>query len=361
MPFRRGKKWFSDIRPRVSGRPTAARVRKLLPGVTTRRDAVEAENSLARKLSGGEPDPAPLLSDYLRDTYLPWARANKACPEIDERFVKWFCASECFAGRRLDEVSPIQVEAFKRDLRSARSSLGAPYNPGSINNALAVLSRAFRLAADGGLIRSNPCRMVAYLDPLPRTFRTLEREDEPKLFAALGDVPHFLKPATQLALLTGMRECEVVSLTTADVDSGRMLVFVRKTKWRKDPRRSDGLPVSASALSLLLELCAKAQGGRLFRTETGKPVRPAYLSQIFISRATAAGFAGLHFRHLRHTFGTRLGDMGASSYEIARLMGHGDIKTSMIYVHHERGSLRRVLEGAEIGHSMDTARRQEVA
>ena len=361
MPFRRGKKWFSDIRPRAAGKPTGARVRKLLPGVTTRREAVDAENSLARKLCGGEPEPAPLLSDYLRDTYLPWARVNKACPEIDERFVKWFCASRRFAGRRLDEVSPIQVEAFKRDLRAARSSRGKPYNPGSINNALAVLSRALRLAADGGLIRSNPCRLVAYLDPQPRSFLTLDREDEPRLFAGLGDVPRFLKPASRLALLTGMRECEIVGLSAEDVDAGRRIVFVRSTKWRKDPRRSEGLPLSESALALVLELCAKAQGGRLFKTEAGKPVRPDYLGELFIRRAAKAGFAGLHFHHLRHTFGTRLGDMNASPYEIARVVGHGDIKTSMIYVHHERASLQRALESAERGHSVDTARRQEVA
>jgi integrase len=174
-------------------------------------------------------------------------------------------------------------------------------------------------------------------------------------------VPHFLKPAARLALLTGMRECEIVSLTAADVDAGRMLVFVRITKWRKDPRRADGLPLSASALALLLELCAAAKGGRLFKTVAGKPVRSAYLSELFIRRAAKAGFKGLHFHHLRHTFGTRLGESGASPCEIARLMGHGDIKTSMIYVHHERASLQRAIEGAERGHSADTARRREVA
>jgi hypothetical protein len=57
----------------------------------TRRDAAEAENALARKLSRRARS-RPLLSDYLRGTYLPRARANKARPEIEERFVGWFCA-----------------------------------------------------------------------------------------------------------------------------------------------------------------------------------------------------------------------------------------------------------------------------
>jgi integrase/recombinase XerC len=54
----------------------------------------------------------------------------------------------------------------------------------------------------------------------------------------------------------------------------------------------------------------------------------------------------IRFHDLRHTFGTRLGEAGRSPYEIARLMGHANIQTSMIYVHPEPESLRKAVEAA---------------
>src|SRR5205085_8896042 len=58
-------------------------------------------------------------------------RANKAAPELDERHVKTICASRHLRGRRLDEVSVIQIEAFKRERTAAKSKWGRAYKPGS--------------------------------------------------------------------------------------------------------------------------------------------------------------------------------------------------------------------------------------
>ena len=63
--------------------------------------------------AAGEPE-CPPLSDFLEQTYLPWARQNKAAPQLDERIVRVLNASPSLAGRRLDEVSVMQVEGFKR-------------------------------------------------------------------------------------------------------------------------------------------------------------------------------------------------------------------------------------------------------
>jgi predicted rRNA methylase YqxC with S4 and FtsJ domains len=52
-----------------------------------------------------------------------------------------------------------------------------------------------------------------------------------------------------------------------------------------------------------------------------------------------------------------LGDAGRSPYEIARLMGHSNIKTSMTYVHTGGLRLREALESvhsASAGQPVDT-------
>ena len=352
MPYRRNGKWYADVRG--DGR----RVRKLLRGVTNRPDAVRAENQLARRLLHGEREPAPLVSTYLETVYLPWARANKARPKIDERFVRMIQASPQFKNRRLPEVSAIQVEGFKRELRAAKSNRGTPYRPGSVNNCLAVLSRAFRLASDSGLCRGNPCRLVKYLDLDQKPPRTLARSEEPRLFKALAGRPRYLAALARAILLTGARPCEALALDESDFDFGRDLLFVKNPKWRRDHRKTEGVPLSAAARALFIGLCRCARGRPLFTNDAGRRITVRAASGLFSDRARSAGLAGLTLKGLRHTFGTRLGEAGASPYEIARLMGHGQLNTSMIYVHPSTADLRARLEA--VGHYSDTRRAEKV-
>ena len=117
-----------------------------------------------------------------------------------------------------------------------------------------------------------------------------------------------------------------------------------------------GLPVSPLAHELLLSLAAKAKGKRLFLKDDGSPLTRVAVSHLFHRRAVAVGFTRLRVHDLRHTFGTRLGDSGASPYEIARLMGHSNVQTSMRYVHLGAPSLRNTLAAAQTGHPVVTAR-----
>jgi integrase len=354
MPYKRNGKWYTDFYRRdAQGDPTRNRVRKLLPSVTTLRDARDAENLLARNM---DTEPAPLLIDYLKGEYLTWARSEKAAPEIDECHVETLCASPQFAGRLITEVSVIQIEGFKRERRKAHSRFNKPYQPGSLNAELNVLSRAFRLAVDSGVCRANPCRLVARFHADARESCILERGDDERLFAGLGGSPRYLTPFARAAVLTGMRVGELLLLDETALDFGRSLCFVRNPKWKNDPRKTEGLPLSPLAHELLLSLAAKAKGKRLFLKDDGSRLTRVAVSHLFHRRAVAAGFKRLRVHDLRHTFGTRLGDSGASPYEIARLMGHSNVQTSMRYVHLSSTNLRQTLSAAQSSHSVVTAR-----
>lgn len=55
----------------------------------------------------------------------------------------------------------------------------------------------------------------------------------------------------------------------------------------------------------------------------------------------------LSFHISRHTFGSLLADITANPYLIMQLMGHADIKTSMIYIHQSESRLTKSLEKYE--------------
>jgi integrase len=283
MPYKRQSKYkdergrervrsvfYTDIRPRKNGVPTGERIRKLIPKVKNMTQAIEAERKIAASILEDRENPkqeVPYLSDFLQTIYLPWARLNKAKPYLDERAVRFFCASESLKGRRLDEVSVIQVEGYKRECKAAVSTRKRPFKLSSLNKEMTTLSRAFRLAVEGGLVRQNPVRLVKFFDEEAAPFRVLERDEEPRLWDALKGGAWYLLPFARLALLTGMRAGELLDLRVTDVDFARALVFIRNPKWKKDPRKTEGLPLSSEAVEILRELCSRAKGGRLFWKE----------------------------------------------------------------------------------------------
>jgi len=337
--------YYTDIRPRKNGVPTGERIRRLIQKVKNMTQAIEAERRIAASIiEGRETVEVPYLSDFLETIYMAWARENKAQPDMDERVIKTLCASPSLKGRRLDEVSVIQIEGYKRERKSATSKWKKSYKLSSLNLELSILSRAFRLAVDAGLTRSNPVRLTGRFEADAAPFRVLLPEEESKLWAALSDGPAYLLPMARLALLTGMREGELLALDKSSVDFRRDMLFIANPKWKKDPRRTEGLPFGREARTLLVDLCARTD--RLLFTEGGREIARTVTSHSFTLRARRAGLAGLTFHHLRHTFGSRLGDAGRSPYEIARLMGHSNIKTSMVYVHTGGDRLREALECA---------------
>lgn len=371
MPYKRQTKYkdgrgrertrtvfYTDIRPRRNGVPTGERVRKAIPKVKNMTEATEAERLIAASiLDGRERVEVPHLSDFLQNTYMPWARLNKARPYLDERAVRFFCKSESFKGRRLDEISVIQVEGYKRERKAAVSKRKQSFKLSSLNKELIILSRAFRLAVEGGLVRQNPVRLVKFFDEDAAPFRVLERDEEATLWNALRRGAWYLLPFARLALLTGMRAGELLNLQVSDVDFRRSLVFVRNPKWKQDARKTEGLPVSAEALGVLRELCRKAKGGRLFWYE-GSERTPlvCVVSNLFRRHARKAGLTGLKPHSLRHTFGTRLGETGCDAYEIRKLMGHSSIMTTQVYVHPRAPRLREAVEAVSSrrGYSADT-------
>lgn len=347
MPYKQNGRWYTDIRPRVLGVPTGKRVRKLMPKVKTKQAAEEEERRVLRDIQAhlsGERIASPIFEDYAKGDFLRWVRANKKRAAEDKRHIEILCSSPYFQGKRLDDINPEAVERFKAERAACISNRGKRLAAGTVNGDLAVLSCVFRQAIASSKARSNPVLGVNYLPVEASPFRILEYSEEDRLFEALRESKPYLYPLARLALLTGMRLGELLNLRVEDVDFGRDVLYVTDPKWPKDKRRTEGLMFSQEARSVLLGL--KVRRGLFFSTPTGAKLRQASVSARFTYQADRVGLDGLTFHSLRHTFGTRLGKKGYPPAEIARLLGHSDIKTTMIYVHPSIADLRAAVESA---------------
>jgi integrase/recombinase XerD len=144
------------------------------------------------------------------------------------------------------------------------------------------------------------------------------------------------QPLERLILQTtyacGLRAAEVLALRVADIDSSRMLLWVRHGKGGKD--RS--VPLSPA---LLAALRAHWQRWRpttwLFPGQTPTGQRSLEALQRVCRRAVrAAGFTKKVSLHtLRHSYATHLLEAGVDLVTIQRLLGHRDLQTTARYVH----------------------------
>lgn len=325
------------------------RYRGALPEARIKPEAEEAENKIKREIFEGRfgsvEQGKRSLSEFVEQVYLPWARQNKKSWDHDEFRARAMCNSATLKGKTFAEISPLLIEKLKRERANSLTMHGTTRSPGTVNAELTVLSRIMSMAVDNKLITENPCRKVKFLPVAEGPTAFLTDDDETKLLAKLTGRREYLRAVVIVALYTGMRENEVLRLEWSHVDFQRNRLFVMYPKWKNDPRRTKGIPMSSLVRQTLLALREKSQSSYLFpgTHDDGRICRSSVL-QTFQRACLDAGLPAFRFHDLRHTFGTRLAEADVSPFKIAELMGHSNIKQTGRYVHPSDGGKEQAVE-----------------
>lgn len=95
---------------------------------------------------------------------------------------------------------------------------------------------------------------------------------------------------------------------------------------------------------MLKKLLEKRNGSSGIIKPIANQVVNRHLKSIAVMAKTRKAIS---FHVARHTFGTLLADITANPYLIMELMGHSDIKTSMIYIHQSEQRLRKQLRNVK--------------
>ena len=123
------------------------------------------------------------------------------------------------------------------------------------------------------------------------------------------------------------------------------MIYVKGTKSDEDRE----VPINGTARKLLTELVgvAKQNGHEYLFTNSKTKRYYACGKNAWNTACRNAGITNLRFHDLRHTFGTRAVDNGASIAVVQKVMGHKSIETTMQYVHATDEGKRRVVEAVE--------------
>ncbi|MFC2099638.1 tyrosine-type recombinase/integrase [Candidatus Bipolaricaulota bacterium] len=132
----------------------------------------------------------------------------------------------------------------------------------------------------------------------------------------------------------GLRLSELVNLDSPDVDLQSLSIRVRNGKGAKDRQVYIG-----RTLARLLTRWAETRFYRngadaYFSTRDGRRLDQRNVARIVERISARAGLCGrrIHPHLLRHTFATHFIKNGGDPFSLQRLLGHADIKTTMIYV-----------------------------
>jgi integrase len=202
---------------------------------------------------------APTLAEFVKNTYLPHSKMHKRSVQHDEFRSRLLVAA---LGRfRLDEISQLQIEKFKRNRSTAISRRGTEYSPASVNRELELLSAILTHAIKLRLIPGpNPCRNVERLDEDNERTRVLSYEEEARLFEQLVGRRAHLRPVIELGIQTTLRKSELLGLRKANLDFDRNFIRVENNRrQRNKTKRARFVPINSKARQILLELC-KASG-----------------------------------------------------------------------------------------------------
>ena len=136
-----------------------------------------------------------------------------------------------------------------------------------------------------------------------------------------------------------MRQMELITLRWNQVNLKSKIVILDNQTHITKGKKVRMIPLNSKAVGALTNRNKKSE---LVFTYKGKPMGQDFITHKFSEYVVKSGLnTKLNFHSLRHSFASWLVQAGVSIYEVSKLLGHSDIKTTQIYAHLRSDDLRR--------------------
>ena len=291
-------------------------------------------------------DPELRLQRFVDDEYMPWARGAKSVAMITREDLVIRTWVEVIGDTplvRIGEWSAARYQTVRRKTCTART----------VNHDVGVISQILNCAVRWGRLDRNRLAGFKKLREIDREPRWLNAEEVDALVAV---VPPRLLPVVIVFLNCGLRRSELVRLEWSDVDlTARTLAVRHKGEVTTKSKRERIVDLNDLVVQTLrdhrrqLRTRFRKLPSTVFVTGRGTPLRNNLLRDLKAAyREAGIGDANIHT--LRHTFGAQAVMAGIDLPTLQLLMGHADIKTTMIYAHvdrrHQAAAINRLALGA---------------
>jgi integrase len=156
-----------------------------------------------------------------------------------------------------------------------------------------------------------------------------DKERDALLTACRDSTSRYLYPVVVLAISTGMRSGEMLTLRWPQVDLRRGQILLQDTK----NGASRAVPLAGHALDLIEQLSKVQRIDTDLLFPGADASRPVDLKKPWTTALRKAGIVDFRFHDLRHSAASYLAMNGASTIEIAAVLGHKTLQMVKRYSH----------------------------
>lgn len=195
----------------------------------------------------------------------------------------------------------------------------------TVRRELTILSHAFNIAIRewGVSLVINPVSRIEKPKPAKGRERRVSKEELEALLSRCSlSNNDYLSSAIRLALHTGMRRGELLSMRWEHLDLTNNVLSIPETK----TGYSRTIPIGKAAKAVLSEM-EKQEEGKIFG------ITPNALRLSWERLRKRAGLEDIRFHDLRHEAISRFFEMGLSLPEVALISGHREPRMLMRYTH----------------------------
>lgn len=235
--------------------------------------------------------------------------------------------------RMINLLKPIHdmpvVELTPQFVAGMRDRLASKHGRRQANYAMSVLSVACEHAKEHGVLSVNPVKGVRRLRrdrTLPSANRPWSREER---LTVLESVPAQLRVPIALAMFSGLRKTDALTLSKSAIRNGRI--------WRRTSKTGNEISIPLHPdLKKILEVAGSHDAITIATTTNRTPWTISGFNSTFIKairKLEKAGLVeeGLTFHGLRHTCGTLLVEAGFDIDSVRRWLGQKTLAMAVRY------------------------------
>ena len=261
-------------------------------------------------------EPDPITFHAFAKEYLAWAKSERK-PEPMRRLTSLMKQVDLeFENKTLQDITAWQIEKYKVKRKEEGKS------PATVNRQIALLKHMFTKAIEWGKLKDNPAKKVKPLKREIRRVRYLMLEEVQRLLSNCAD---HLKPIVEVAVNTGMRKMELLTLKwdQVNLDQGFITLWETKNSERPDIPMNETVKASLNGI--------ERNGPYIFCDGNGKSF--GNVKRSFETALKKSEIEDFRFHDLRHTFASNLIMEGTDITTAKELMGHKTIDMTLRYSH----------------------------
>ena len=225
-----------------------------------------------------------------------------------------------------------------------RDELSKTRAPATVNRYLALLSHACTMAErEWEWMDSNPLRKVSRLEEPRGLVRFLDDAEKDRLLEAARNSPHpHLYAIVLIALTTGARKGEILGLRWKDVDLDSKRAVLHHTKNKE--RRTLALVGPVVDKLRVLQKIRRIDDDLIFTNTKVGVAKISHFEKAWQKARSQAQLKDFRFHDLRHSCASNLAMNGATTAEIAAVLGHKTLEMVKRYSHLSDEHVRGVVE-----------------